>query len=124
VIGRLPDVDFPDVALGLLVALALPAAAAMSSPGRWFDTSSRVLADLSYSLYLTHFPLIVCMAAIFVLPERWQPGLPGLVLFACLVLIALAWAAFIYALFESRTDAVYRQLFGWISRQRTNASSA
>jgi peptidoglycan/LPS O-acetylase OafA/YrhL len=123
VVGRLPDVDVPDVVLGLLVAVALPAAAAMPSLGRWYEVCSRALADISYSLYLTHFPLIVAISAIFVLPDRWQPDLPGIALFACLVFVALAWAAVIYALFESRTDLVYRQLSGWISRWRAKEST-
>jgi peptidoglycan/LPS O-acetylase OafA/YrhL len=82
--------------------------------GRVLDVASWT-AHSSYSLYATHMPLVVLVAALFVPSEseRWALGIPsvagflGVVVLCCLV--AYAFARFT----ERKTDVVRR----WIMRE-------
>lgn len=77
-------------------------------PLRGLGPISRYGAKASYSLYVTHLPLLVLLASVitqrFGAGQRLLPG--GLVLtgFAVLVLAAVAWAALFARLTEGRTD--------------------
>jgi peptidoglycan/LPS O-acetylase OafA/YrhL len=122
--NRLTGLKLSDLVIGLLVALALPAAAKLPSLGRWFDTRAKFLAEISYSLYLAHFPLVVAVSAILILPYRLQPDALGFLAFVTLVLACLGWGYFVYLLFESRTDRAYVALMRLLTKITSAKSSA
>jgi len=47
-----------DLEFGLIVACCLPILAHMPSPGGWYRRIARSTSEISYTLYLTHFPLL------------------------------------------------------------------
>jgi len=86
------------------LSLAGPAPALAGLPGKVV----RRLSDLSYSLYVSHFPLLMLLAAL--LPERTglQPGGPSLLAFALTMLALLAFGWLVWWLFERHTERVRR----------------
>lgn len=70
----------------------------------------RFLADISYTLYVVHMPLLVFLAAGFIggYDQRMVIGAEGLLLFLGLVLVGLLYAWLCYRCFEAHTAKVRR----------------
>ena len=83
------------------------------APVRALGPISHYGANASYSLYVTHLPLLVLLAASITLSigggQRLLPGGAALAGFAALVLAAVAWAKLFAVLTEGRT-AVLRDM--------------
>jgi peptidoglycan/LPS O-acetylase OafA/YrhL len=86
------------------LSLAGPATALSGLPGRLV----RRLSNLSYSLYVSHFPLLMLLAALFPQQTRLQPGGPSLLIFGLTLLALLAFGQLVWWLFERHTDSVRR----------------
>jgi peptidoglycan/LPS O-acetylase OafA/YrhL len=65
-----------------------------------------LLSEISYTLYLTHQPMLILLGAFWLRGNLWTPDLPHLVLTLVPISIAVFFAYLMYLLFESRTDAV------------------
>lgn len=87
----------------LVYALALRAAPARA--GRC-SAIARLLASMSYTLYLVHLPMLVFLAGWFVPPARWQPDAPHLAGAASIAIAVLLYARIVANLTEARTAAV------------------
>jgi peptidoglycan/LPS O-acetylase OafA/YrhL len=74
---------------------------------------ARSLSEMSYSLYVSHFPIVVFIASVAYHSEKLIPGELVLTQFVgwSIVLIGLAFLA--YWLFESRTFVVRNRLRRW-----------
>jgi len=92
-----------DLLLGLAFAHALPALTVIPSPAKLYDRLSYGFAEMSYSLYLVHFPLIVACAAIFIWPSRMAPSLEVFTLYFGLVILSIMLRAIVYWMFERHT---------------------
>lgn len=110
-----------DVALGACFS-ALVFSVARRAPARWrFATVHRWMADFSYSLYLTHYPVILLVVA--ALGPRSTPaapvslGGPTLLAFAAAVCAAYGIAVLTSLLFERQTDRVRRAILGLFDRR-------
>ncbi len=68
------------------------------------------VSDLSFSLYLSHFPFVMLLGAIFSRDHRMQPALMPLIAFALVVCGLLFVAHFFWYAFERHTQAVRRWL--------------
>ena len=70
---------------------------------KWFANISLMLSEMSYSLYLSHFPLVL-MVAVGVYKSQKTP-LNNILLmqFLCWVVLLLGFAGMMWFLFESRT---------------------
>jgi peptidoglycan/LPS O-acetylase OafA/YrhL len=64
------------------------------------------MADVSYSLYLFHFPFLCFIFFSFVLPHRFQPEVTSFALFVGIGIVTLAYAYAAWWCFEKNTDAV------------------
>lgn len=99
-----------DLVLGALfslwcLSLAGPGPALSGLSGRL----AKRLSDLSYSLYLSHFPLLMLLAALFVAaPDRLQPGWSALLAFAGALALLLGLGWLVWWLFERHTAQVRR----------------
>ena len=99
-----------DLVFGLCIASALPILAWLPSFGRYYQSAALAVAEVSYTLYLTHFPLFTLLVLVSLAPHRFQPGLDGAGAYGALMLAALAWAACFWWCFERNTDRVFRYL--------------
>jgi peptidoglycan/LPS O-acetylase OafA/YrhL len=75
VLSRLGYAPLGDVGLGLAVALVLPVIATMPSPGRVYSVLGRASSKFSFTLYLTHFPLLTLIVLAGFAPTRLAPGI-------------------------------------------------
>ena len=99
--GHLPDYTIGLGSLGLIwSALCAPPASGL------YARTAILLSEISYTLYLTHQPLMVLLSAFWHHGNRWPPDLPHVLLTIIPVSIALLFAYLMYFLFESRTDKV------------------
>jgi peptidoglycan/LPS O-acetylase OafA/YrhL len=73
-----------DLELGIAVALTLPVLAAWPSPGGLYRTVARASSELSYTLYVTHFPLLILIIMAAFAPHRLLPSLYAVGLYAAL----------------------------------------
>jgi peptidoglycan/LPS O-acetylase OafA/YrhL len=108
--GALPA-PWPDLALGLAFSACLWALMQVRPrfPAllRFF---ARYGSGASFSLYLSHFPLVALLVAAYDAPSRLQPGAQAFGLFAAIALLAWAYGrAFAFAT-EDRTNLVRRWL--------------
>lgn len=105
--------DFPwgDWALGMAVCVFIvhgvhPASSARWP--RWMRSAVEHLSDLSFSLYLSHFPIVMLIGASRYLDQRMQPSIgPWLTLCGWLGLLLLV-GHLMWWLFERHTPAVRR----------------
>ncbi len=74
----------------------------------------RGLSEVSYTLYVTHFPLLFFFSAVVLQGEQVEPGWKGFTLFVVLNLACLVVAIAFWYLFEKRTS----QLRRWIGMKR------
>lgn len=96
-----------DLELGMAVALTLPVLAALPSPGGSYKTLARASSEVSYTLYLTHFPLLTFIIMVYYAPHRASPSLYAAGLYAVLLSVALIWAAVVWWCFERNTNRAY-----------------
>jgi peptidoglycan/LPS O-acetylase OafA/YrhL len=110
---------FGDIELGLVVALTLPFIAMVSSPGKIYRVLARTSSEFSFTLYLTHFPLLTLIVLVGFAPTRLPPGLVSFATFAGLASIAIFWAGFCWWCFERNTDWVFSLLVSRLPRPAT-----
>ncbi len=97
-----------DLVLGASFALMLPQLAARR--GSLISSG----AAMSYTLYLTHFPILMFLAgALAIKPQA--PGANAAAMFALLLLAALACSWLMYLLFERHTPTIRRWLHATVS---------
>jgi peptidoglycan/LPS O-acetylase OafA/YrhL len=102
---------FGDLHLFVIAFLFVPVLEAIvridgqARPGAYASLSG-LLAGFSYTLYLTHMPLLFFIRASLASQPRWQPDGLHLAYGATIALALLAYAYGVYWLTESRTDRV------------------
>ena len=103
-----PGADaWTEIVFGTAVALALPALAQLPTFGRAYRSAARAAAEVSYTLYLSHFPFLSLIAFTSLAPPRFPPGIAGAFLYLGLFFAALVWAAMLWWCFERHTSRVY-----------------
>ena len=75
------------------------------------------LSNISYTLYVVHFPLMFFLCAVVLKGRQFSTGAEGLLWFGTGAVVASASAVLFWWLFERNTDAVRRwvgaKLAGW-----------
>jgi len=112
VAAKLPMLAIGDLALGLGVALILPVLVHLPNFGNAYTATARRLSDISFTLYLTHFPFLTLIIMGAIAPRRWPPGLEGAGLYALLLTAALVLAVCVWWCFERNTDRIYAAIRG------------
>ena len=92
----------------LSVAIGLPILAMLPSFGNPYRQLARGTAEISYTLYLVHFPFLMLIVMVELAPYRFQPGLAGLIVYLVLFTSVIAWAVAFWWCFERNTDRVFR----------------
>jgi peptidoglycan/LPS O-acetylase OafA/YrhL len=99
--------EIGDLELGIVVALTLPVLATLPNPGGLYSALARASSEISYTLYLTHFPLLTLIVLAGLAPNRLPPNTLSTALYVALLSVALIWAVGIWWCFERNTDRVY-----------------
>lgn len=107
IMSKMPELGVGDQQLGLMIALALPAVAWLPSAGKKVSAIARGLSNISYTLYLSHFPLLMVIVLSSFAPTKWPPGFTAAGIFIVLLAAAILWAVILWWCFERRTDDVY-----------------
>lgn len=124
VLGGLVVIDLrpglaADLALGCATALWLPALACAPGWGGLYAKVSKAISEISYTLYVVHFPLLFFLASLLFLPRQLAPDLMGMVWFVAATLIALLYAALMWRLFERNTDRIRRYITAILPRRQS-----
>jgi len=98
--GVLPGGDYW---LGLTFASTLPFMSS-NEKGGWYKVVSERLSNVSYTLYLVHFPLLAFGFYVFRLPHLSQPTPENGMTYAVVCGVVLGYATLIWWFFERRTD--------------------
>ena len=80
--------------------------------GRWFHGLTGAMSEISYTLYLVHFPFLAWIFFTGFEGRQIVPYLHGDLLFACLLLLVLAYSTIIWWCFERNTDRIRRWVTG------------
>jgi len=102
-----------DYWLGLSFACAVPFLSQDSQVPRWYRFVAEKLSNLSYTLYLVHFPVLAFCFYLWRLPRLSQPTPLNSLIFAALCALLLGYATLVWWCFERRTD----QVKAWAARR-------
>lgn len=119
--NRSRGVPYADYWIALTFAGLLPRLAADAGGAEWWRKPSRYFGNISYTLYLFHFPFLAFLAFGVLKGRQWQPDLMGLAVYCAVAAVTLAWAHLAWRLFERRTDEVRRTVKGWRRARRREA---
>jgi|ERR1035441_6293981 peptidoglycan/LPS O-acetylase OafA/YrhL len=97
-----------DFLVGVSFAGMLPFLASRNVAPVWYRAISAKLSDISYTLYLVHFPILAFFFFAFSLPKKQPPSLVVYLLFVVALASVLGYAAVVWWFFERRTDQVRR----------------
>lgn len=115
-IGKAVPPPITDLAIGLVTAVFLVAHLRWSGAGHLtFRGLGKVrdgLSNISYSLYLSHFPWVVLVGSVMLPGSPLQPSAKAWTIYAGVLIVLLAWGWCVWWLFERRTDALRRYLLG------------
>lgn len=104
--------QFDDFIIGALFAATLPWLARGRTGFGWYRKVGFALSEMSYTLYLVHFPLLAWIYFVFFAPVQWAPSASSFAMLALILVGVLAYAGSIWWLFERNTPIVRR----WIEQ--------
>lgn len=107
-----------DACIGCGVAVLVAGLATRDAVWKPYRQLARWGSEISYTLYLVHFPLLAFLFFVFFQGGRCCPGLAGLLGFSAILLALLAYAAGVWWCFERNTDRIRAFLEGLLSRSR------
>jgi peptidoglycan/LPS O-acetylase OafA/YrhL len=82
-------------------------------------SAAKTLSGFSYTLYLTHFPVLLLLRALLDPRGNWQPDLPHLLYGLGIALLMLTYAYVVAEFTEARTASVRRRLLQpWLPRAK------
>ena len=99
----------PDIAVGFTFALMATALVNIERPRNLPNILYKIvswISDISYSLYLFHFPILMFLASIFHTRTQLQPDVRGICIYAVELSLLLGLCAVAWWLFERRTNEV------------------
>jgi peptidoglycan/LPS O-acetylase OafA/YrhL len=99
-----------DYAIGTATAFLVAALASRTQVSAATSWASLALANMSYTLYLCHFPFLAFLWFVGVAPRQFEPGLAGYALFIAFVAATLAYAYLVWWCFERNTGAIRKWL--------------
>lgn len=95
-----------NILFGLACAFALPSLARLRNPGGFYGRASFWLSEISFTLYVVHFPFALFLWFALFAPAQYPLGATGLAIWFGLLLAVLAYALGMWWLFERNTGRV------------------
>jgi peptidoglycan/LPS O-acetylase OafA/YrhL len=111
----------PDILVGLSFSVLCLALTYRPFPAARYPLiarSSRFLSEMSYSLYVSHFPLVILIATIAYGSAKLSPTGAALIQFTGWSGVLVGFGFAVYLLFESRTPFIRSALRTWTNTQR------
>ena len=105
-----------DYAVGITFALWMLALSGAWRTGAWWTRLVTGLSEISYTLYVVHFPLLFFAAAVLLKGRQFPADGQGFFWFAILAAAILLISAGMWWLFERNTDAVRRLIQSKLQR--------
>jgi peptidoglycan/LPS O-acetylase OafA/YrhL len=96
-----------DLPMGIAIAVWLPVIAMVPRCGRFYSSCASGGAEISYTLYLTHFPLLSLVIMVGLAPHRFLPSPSGALIYFGLFISAIAWATAFWWCFERHTNGYF-----------------
>jgi len=106
-----------DFVLGTAFALWLCSLLAPRLKDRLLGRIGIVLSEISYTLYVVHFPIQFFIASTFLKGHRLSLGFTGICWFALCFILCLGASALMWFLFERRTNGVRQRANRFFARQ-------
>jgi peptidoglycan/LPS O-acetylase OafA/YrhL len=100
-----------DLAVGIAFAFWVPSLLGAWPKAGWLSRFSTGLSEVSYTLYVVHFPMLFFAAAVFLRGRQFAPDLTGMAWFAVLAVVCFVLSAGMWWMFERNTDKVKRKTF-------------
>ena len=92
-----------------------------SRVGEWFSRVSSIASEMSYSLYLTHFPMVMVIGALYYSKQQTRPDVAGYGGFLLALVVLLVVGLSFWYMFERRTLAIKRAAFALFTDQARNS---
>jgi peptidoglycan/LPS O-acetylase OafA/YrhL len=70
----------------------------------WARSVGKFLSEISYTLYVIHFPIVILLGSIWVGTHQHSFGATGILIFFAMCLVCLICAYLMWWLFERRTN--------------------
>lgn len=99
-----------DILLGIACAAALPCLARLANPGGLYGRVAFWISEISFTLYVVHFPLLALLWFALLAPHQFAVGAGGIAAASGLILAALGYTFLWWWLFERNTPAVRQAL--------------
>ena len=93
-----------DLAVGLAFALWMPMLLGTSNKSNWARSVGKFLSEISYTLYVIHFPIVILLGSIWVGTHQHSFGAKGILIFVAMCLVCLICASVMWWLFERQTN--------------------
>jgi peptidoglycan/LPS O-acetylase OafA/YrhL len=103
-----------DFAIGTAFAVWMLALSGAWRTSAWWTHLVTGLSEISYTLYVVHFPILFFIAAVVLHGRQFPADAQGYLWFAGLALTILVMASVLWWLFERNTDAVRK----WILEKK------
>jgi len=100
--------------LGLSCAAALPCLCRHKVLSPFYQRVAQRLSDVSYTLYLFHFPFLIFVSFVFWQHLRFQPSLASYLLYGCALVLLVLWSFVPWWLFERNTGKVRKWAAEWV----------
>jgi peptidoglycan/LPS O-acetylase OafA/YrhL len=108
--SRFRTVPYADYIVGMLFACMLPKLATDVPTEHWWRRIARYLGEMSYSLYVFHFPCMAFLAFGVFRGRQWYPNLAGFLVYFIVAILVFGVARLAWWLFERRTDEVRQKI--------------
>ncbi|WP_068772130.1 acyltransferase family protein [Termitidicoccus mucosus] len=105
--------EINDWVVGGVFALWLPALSGRWSAPEWLRRMAKGLAEISYTLYVVHFPLLFLAVTAGLQGRQWLPDGMGLGIYTAFLAGTVAVSVGWWWCFEKRTESVR----AWVQRQ-------
>jgi len=86
-------------------------------PGAFLRWTGTALSEISYTLYVVHFPVQFLIAATFFKGHKFAFGFTGILWFVGIFLICLGVSVLMWFIFERRTDSVRQWVLRFFQKQ-------
>ena len=97
--------------IGIALSAALPFITRASLKLKSLEASAYALSEISYTLYLSHFPILSFIVFVGLAPTQYLPGLMTAAFFALLAALSITFSAALWWCFERNTNRIHRALF-------------